>query len=465
MKSLSQWLLLPIALVAGFAVAAPSWVELVQEAARLETDGRFEAAEEVYEDAVAAIEDAEPEFSPVLIDPLLGLARTYIANSDYPEAEEALHRAQHIIHRNEGVHALRQLEVVEQLVNLHLERDEPFEADRQEHLALYLGERNFGKDSAELLPALDRLRDWYVDTGQYFRARSNLDRAMEIIEAEGGENDPRLLPLLIESARIRRLQQLCCSYRSLERAREIVEANDDISNDARLDVYLALGDAYVASRKEEEAGEAYRHAWEMLGAEEADKRFSEPVPIAQSEDLRQTGLMANPRTRVYKVEREPTILGSATLYKRLTELSEDEKAFLESVPPQRFVVPGEPRTHDLRLLDPRYTTDEKEEARHVIGTPFEFIQEQLTEILPISMRDEERLAELKLELDLTVDEAGRVSDVVVESDNAPNALVRLMREVAFKARFRPRLADGEPVRTEHVKVIQTFDRRRNTDGE
>ncbi len=64
---------------------------------------------------------------------------------------------------------------------------------------------------------------------------------------------------------------------------------------------------------------------------------------------------------------------------------------------------------------------------------------------------------MSIELDLTVDDRGNVTDVEITSENVPHALVRLMREVAHKATFRPRLVDGEPVLTEHFKVIQTFD--------
>jgi len=41
--------------------------------------------------------------------------------------------------------------------------------------------------------------------------------------------------------------------------------------------------------------------------------------------------------------------------------------------------------------------------------------------------------------------------------NAPLKLNQLMRRALAKTRYRPALANGIPVDTEHVRLIQTFD--------
>ncbi len=431
---------------AGNSDVFPS--ERLSEAARLETDGDISAAREQLTEAVDTIVARQGDFSSDLIEPLISLGRLAVAAGELEAAEDHLRRAQHIIHRNEGVHALRQREIISLMSELHLQRDEPFDADREQQMLVYLSERNFGRNSTEVLPALDQLAEWYTETGQFYRARKSLERAIEIVESNGGEADPRLVAPLMKSAKVRRMQRVCCSYKFLERARSIVSTNTDVPDDERADVLTALGDAYLASGKEDAAREAYDAAWQLIGEEAAGDRFAEPAQIAMAKELTDA---ERDRKRVFEIDNN-RFGGSA-----FRELSPNEILKIESKPPQSFLVPLTDRGPPFHLSDANNNEPGSDQQRRVVGHPFQFDYKQLKNILPLNWQDEADLALLAVQLDFTVNSDGKVSDVEVLG-NPPNRVARLMREVLYKTRFRPRMVDGEPVVTENYQLTQTFDR-------
>ncbi len=386
-------------------------------------------------------------YSMELVDPLIEIGRRQIEGGDVVAAEESLLRAQHVIHRNEGVHALRQLEIVELLSEIHLDRDEPEDADRLQQMAVYLAERNFGKDSDDIVPALMKLERWYADTGQFQNARRTLDRAVDILSERGGEADPRLIEPLIEAARVRRLNKVCCSYKLLEQARDIVEENTSIPADDRARVYAALGDAYLASGKDSRAREAYQLGWQSLGDELAEAQFSRPVQIAMAEDLLRSDRATK---KVFRVDQDP--LG----FNHYRQLTVEEQLGIETRPPQQFFVPLSEGDRDFHIKETFGTDDPFDKTRKVVGQPFQFILPQLQQIMPLSASTEAGLAGVQVEMRFTVGADGRVDDVEIHGD-APPKLKRLMRKVLYKSHFRPRLEQGMPVATTNYRLLQTFD--------
>ncbi len=394
---------------------------------------------------IESVEAELGEFSSALVEPLVGLAQQHAASGADEPAQEALLRAQHLIHRSEGVHALRQLEIIEMKTDLYLTREEPHQADRQQKLAVYLAERNFGKASSEIVPALMKLERWYADTGQYGAARRTLDRVIDIIREEGGDADPRLIEPLMEGARVRRLARICCSYKLIEQARDVVEANPSLPSDEKAEVYAALGDAYLASSKSERAVDAYRLGWETLDTELAQSRFAEPAQIATAEDLERN---ERANTRVFRVDNDPFS------FSRYREMSVEDQLNMETQPPQQFFLPLSDNNREFHIRE-SFSDDPTDKTRKVVGQPFQFILPQLQQIMPISAHTEAELANVQVDLEFTVLANGRVADVEIYGD-APAKLKRLMRRVLYKSHFRPRMIDGEPVATENYKLVQTF---------
>ncbi|MEX2489102.1 MAG: tetratricopeptide repeat protein [Pseudomonadales bacterium] len=411
-----------------------------------EQNDEFNLAVEQYEKAVDEIELVDGQFTERLIEPLTGLGRSYLTLDEYELAEEALKRAQHLTHRNRGVHSLSQAPILEVLTQTFLQRDQPLKADQQQKLALYISERQYGKSSPELVPALYKLGDWYMRTGQFRESRKTYERAMEIIESDGGIHDPRLLKPLQLIAETRRLEGICCSYKDLEEALEIIENNANVTNEMVVSVYLSLGDAYLVSHDEEQAHTFYKRAWD-LSDKDADK-FSKPRKIAMSEDL---DTRSPSFTRYYRIERD--VFGQ----RQLQEMTPEEKRAQENQPPQEFLLPSSDEHYNIRIADAvdRFN-DYIEPVTRLVGDPFKFNYQQLRYILPLNKRDLEELADLYMTMTFTVEADGDVENVQIVDSNTPTRLNRLMGRVLRKTQFRPAFADGQPVKTDGVKLTQTF---------
>ena len=419
------------------------------QANQFETDEDFRTAQQLYGQLIEAIESQENGYSESLIEPLIALGRTHLALGEFDAAEQTLRRAQHLIHRNEGVHATRQLEIVDLLTEISIETDRPFDADRQQHFALSIAEHNVPAESEDLLPALSKVTRWYIDTGQYYHARESLERTMQVIEKANGAMDDRLIAPLMLSANVKRLQGSSGSYRYLESASKIVEANPDLPIDAKADVFEALADAYLADNKEAEAALTYAKVWALLGSETAENRFAQPGQIAMSQGLRMSS----------GISKQILIIENNQFGVSRTKLLNDKEALLlDSQPPQQFSVPLAASDRKIHINDVFSPNDVIAPSQRVVGRPFQFALKQLQHILPASVQNESELAMVRLELRFTVKSDGRVRDIEVSSGNAPNRLIRLMREVLYKATFRPRMVDGKPVETAGFQLTQTFDR-------
>ena len=151
-----------------------------------EGNGEFEKAIDLYENLIEKLQQDDGTFSYLLIDPLLGLARSYFETHAFESTIQTLARAQHLIHRYQGVYSPYQNEGIDLLIKTHLEMDNPDLANKQQTFRLFISEHNVGKDSMELLPALEQINRWYIETGQFNRARKSLQRSQEIIASEGG---------------------------------------------------------------------------------------------------------------------------------------------------------------------------------------------------------------------------------------------------------------------------------------
>ena len=415
-----------------------------------EQNQEYDLAIKRYTERLTEFEAEFGSYAEQLIDPLLGLARSYKATDDYLPAIAAIERAQHLSHRQNGVYALRQLEGTELMIQIYLQQREAERADRLQRFGLFVTEHNVG-ETMDLLPALDKISQWYIETSQFNRARRTLERSLEIVTNQAGERDPRQLPSIIQLAKIKRLQNSrCCSYKVLQQALEILEnpdPNADISDETRTQVYLDLADSYTLANKGDRAAQYYRLAWQSMPADERIQRFSETQKIVQSDTLNDR--LPN-NLKVYRP-------GKNRLGRNQFELlSLSEQLELESLPPQEFALLQNNNDHKVRIRDknsPGAFNNEK--ITRVIGYPFQFIEEQLLNILPASLKSE-RLHQFRIELDFTVGRDGRIDDITVSSPISTHKLTRLMRQVLRKSRFRPRLVDGEPVKTRHVKLYQSF---------
>lgn len=413
-----------------------------------ERDLNFREAVVQYRLEIEAAETLYGEYDPKLYQPLLGLARSLQKLGDFEAATEAARRAQHISHRHEGVHTPTQLEVVELLTRLHLANAEPLMADKQQRFAYYVRKSNVAEDSLEMLPALETLAKWYEKTGQLHRARKLNEQGLEIVESHFGEDAIEQLPYLQRLARLKRLQRVCCSTRIMEQALDIVEANPNISDDVKAQTYLQVADAHTIADNRQEASTFYRRAWELMPPEERARKLSKPSKIAFSRPLETASSM---HSRVYRIERD------AFGRREYKPLLDDELRELESLPPQEFVLNADNTEYDIRIRDRTVSSNrDMKPAVRTVGQPYMFLRSQFFQILPSRLKSDEALANITIDLQFDIDSTGKPFNIEVLTEDAPNKVSKLMRNVVRKSRFRPRMEDGYPVATQSFRLTQSF---------
>ena len=385
------------------------------------------------------IAETEGEFSMNLFEPLMRLADEQLRQGYMAEAEDTLQRAQHVAHRNEGVYTPRQYPIIDQLAAIRMDEDKPVSANQLHKFKFHLATRHY--EGIDALDAHHQLTDWYLVTGQYVRARTLMKKAIDLIEEEAGENDLRKVEALRKESMARRLEGICCADRPIRKAIELLEESGVDNPDLERELFRGLGDALIVRSRGKEAAEIYAKAAGM------GVTSTEPELLAMGKALADG---ENPRKLMYKVRNDV----SGTRVDRMTRAEELAAGNEE---PQRFTVPGEyANSFGILLRDAHARVATDEHSDDIIGTPFQFYLDQVRTIVPLRLEDPADMARIAITFEFTVTEQGKVRDLVIAESNAPKRLNRMMREVMQRARFRPVIVDGEPVRTENHVLTQYF---------
>ncbi len=258
--------------------------------------GRREPALLAFETGIAHISDSYGRFHPILADAFTARGLLHLGH-DNPASIADLRRAQHILHRAEGVFAPAQVASLRYLAAAHGANRQRHRADTDYRFMLKVSEENHGTDSLEHLPVLvevadyfsDRVGDmpsaprgWHVAAGPddtleqaAYRRESMFSEAQElyrksigIVERHHGKDDLRIVPLLqsLAQLRVRQGAGLSAAERALERALAIVQKSPSTDRADLADAYIRLGDMYTVS-SDRRATESYLRAWDTLSGD------------------------------------------------------------------------------------------------------------------------------------------------------------------------------------------------------
>ena len=392
---------------------------------------------EAYIEELAAREDP---FTLLLYPPLLDLAEEYRRLGDTELAIDTLRRAQHILHRNEGVYTLRQSDVLSRLIDISIAAGDYEEANLQEEFRHFIRTHDLEEGSRDMVIADMDLARWYLATGQPNRARRllqpSIERALEL--------DLDLLPLALDINRARRLAGNCCNYKELLAAIENA-ADQAPDKDLLVAAYLDLADVLLMARKSDRANQYFLLAAELDPQAVA---ATEPSPIQVKRTLKDP---SNPSFRTYSIQTDPL---QRRKLERMTEEEELEDRYRE---PQWFIVDDDQQLQPFEVPDSHEGFDRDRRTLERVGHPIMFSEEQLDNLLPYRLENQKH--ELEIEVEFTVTERGDLEDIEVIESNAPRKLNRLVTESLRRTYFRPALVAGQPVRREHVRLRQTFGSR------
>lgn len=358
--------------------------------------GDFVAAEAAYQRAVRLIDGKLSGADRRLVRPLQGLGETWLAAGKPNEAALVLKRAVDLSRNLDGLYNIEQLDLVDALIEALESSDRLSEAEREHQNAFRVVETAYGKKDLRLIEPLDRYARWYETIGRYSTARGLHARALQLAEELSPAKPVLGVPALRGLARTWLLEALYGPEV------EPTTAGPEMGDGTELFAPNA-----GAGRLNNDGERALRFALGILDAQKpAD-------PLLRSETLVQLGdwyLIAGNGGRAAGFY--------ADAWKALDAMPEQRK-WLES---PRLLFYRAPATAVSRLRP----TD-----------PTEYIARQV-------------------DFRVRVGRDGKVVDTVVESSDAPDATQKSATFALRRARYAPRLENGETAETEGVRFRETL---------
>ena len=157
-----------------------------------------------YERKIQLREAEHGVYDPATGEYLLAVGLVYQKAGRHEEAADAFTRAMHIKRVNEGLQAVGQLLILEQLIKSNIANADWEEVDRNYQQLLWIHKRNYDPDDPRLLPVVDTVGRWKLKAYKENLLDSSAIRiigeseklfkdTIEILEHQYGENDPKLI--------------------------------------------------------------------------------------------------------------------------------------------------------------------------------------------------------------------------------------------------------------------------------
>ena len=336
------------------------------------------------DEAIRDVSQAQGPFYDQLQPMLMVRGTIQFGLSQSDQAVDSFRYAQHIAHRQDGVWASKQVTAVERLATINHLRGHLIDADREFKMLLTIDEKHYGRDSEELVPRLLQL-------GQYFSMRA----AARLL------NNERLSSARRVSIQQEREELFRTSLKMFRRALQIVEATHG-KNDLRLiEALQRLAQARVLHGN----GRAAERALERVLSIVSSNPSSDAPEIAQA--MIQLG-------DLYTVTSDSR---SAEMYEKAWEVLDSPEYHAQQVETfgaPRQIFPNAPKS--LRENRPSEATRAGEQL-FVMG-------------------------------EYGIDRFGRVDNLRILQTNVSPEQRRHFRAELHSTRFRPRIVEGEAVRTD-----------------
>jgi tetratricopeptide (TPR) repeat protein len=166
----------------------------------------FKTAEETFLRAVKIVENSGGGADRALLRPLHGLGATYFATGQYEDASLILKRALDLSRNLDGLFNLEQMSILDPLIDSLVALDRHDEAERAYDYSIRVAETAYGKADLHVLRPLDRSAHWQERMGRYTTARILYARALQIAEQGQGGASIRTVDPLEGIARTYRLE-------------------------------------------------------------------------------------------------------------------------------------------------------------------------------------------------------------------------------------------------------------------
>jgi len=142
---------------------------------------------------IKQIEAQDSRYALNLATPLLMLGTAMELQDDIIGALEMYGRALHIQRVNQGLHTINQVTAVYKEANALVSIGDVIKANEKQEYAYNILRRSLGPLNIELLPGLYHLAEWYKKTNNIYSARGLYEHAKMLIVEDSSETDTRLL--------------------------------------------------------------------------------------------------------------------------------------------------------------------------------------------------------------------------------------------------------------------------------
>lgn len=377
-------------------------------------------------------------------------------------------------------------------VRAHLESEEHEQALEVAERSVRDTEQEFGAEGAELIQPLFDLAKVQDVTGEYAAAEATYDRVITLIEAADGTYDGELIPPLSGLGDVYLSQERYGeAIEAFQRARHIWHRVDGINTLEQLEVLDQLTEGFVGANELQEANRAQIRAF-RISEHHYGPGHLDTVPAMRKlgDWFLRTGQHPNAiilyQRAVIILEREfgaddpqlvPVLTGLAAARGADGYRPGEAEVALERVVDIVESMPAatvEERVTALVNLGDWYIQDNEAQAAReryrrawnlldgteelvlrrdeLFGQPVNLAFPPMPNYVPIPPTpfqeiDFRSLDERYVDVEFTVGEDGRVSDVKIADADAPLAHTFYVRRRMYEALYRPRLVDGEPVAT------------------
>ena len=328
-----------------------------------------------------------------LLRPLHGLGATYYATQQYEDASLTLQRALDLSRNLDGLENPGQLAILEPLIATLVSLERHSEVDREYQYEVRVAESAFGSNDLRVMRPLDSYAHWLEHIGRYPGARAQYARELTVAESAAGRT-----PILV----IAPLRGIARSYR--------LEATNGAEDDAEssADPFASPGLGFVRQRDS--------HALNPDG-ERALTIALHTIDKIQPLDHRTRGLTLMELGDWYLcANQQDKALGQyRDAWKELTQSGSTEPL----TAPRLLAYRAPAASASRSPLTERANTDE-----HTVEATF------------VVTRD------------------GHTSGITTASSDATPSQQKIVLAAVKRARYAPRMENGEPVETQGVKLSE-----------
>lgn len=166
----------------------------------------YTSAEQEYGRSVEILDATASSTDRAFLRPLHGLGAAHFAEGEFVDASVNLKRAIDLSRNLDGLFNIEQLQILDPLIASYIQLDLTADAEKEQQYALRVAETAYGKTDVRMLKPLDRYGRWLEQLGRYTTARLLYARALTIAEQAGGRGSVLGVDPLLGIARSYRLE-------------------------------------------------------------------------------------------------------------------------------------------------------------------------------------------------------------------------------------------------------------------